>query len=119
MSYRPMEISLAAANIDRVRTIVKKARQDVKGLIMKAKSFKIIASFPAIKERIDRNNTCDNSEEINKLVGTYQIDGDDAYCFRRDKQYALFNLLFRLPLESSRCSLCRHRSYRVPSFPIY
>ena len=25
MSYRPMEISLAAANINRVRTIVKKA----------------------------------------------------------------------------------------------
>ena len=40
---------------------------------------------PAIKERIDKNNTCDNSEEINKLVGTYQIDGDDAYCFGRDK----------------------------------
>ena len=29
MSYRPMEISLVATNIDRVRTIAKKARQDV------------------------------------------------------------------------------------------
>ena len=96
MSYRPMEISLAAANIDRVRTIVKKARQDVERVDNeKVNPFKIIASFPAIKERIDKNNTCDNSEEINKLVGTYQIDGDDAYCFGRDKRYALFQSPFQ------------------------
>ena len=68
MSYKPMEILLAAANINRVRTIVKKARQDVERVDnKKANPFKIIASFPAIKERFDKNNN--NSKEINKLVG--------------------------------------------------
>ena len=96
MSYRPMEVSLPAAHIGRVRATVKKARQDVEKVDNeKVGPFKIIASFPAIKERIDKNNTSINGEEIDKLVGNYQIDSDDAYSFGRDKQFALFQSPFQ------------------------
>ena len=101
MDYRPIEKSLPAANIDRIRTIVKRARQEVEKVDNeRINPFKIIASFPAIKESIDKNNVhiSQSTEAINQLVGTYQIDGDDAYCFGRDKQYALFQSLSRPPI---------------------
>ena len=85
MNCRPIECSLAAANIDRIRKVVKKARQEVdKTDNEKVNPFKVIASFPHIKERIDRGNECGHSEAVNQLIGTYQIDSDDAYCFGRD-----------------------------------
>lgn len=57
MSYKPMEISLLAPNIDCVRTIVKKAQQDVERVDNeKVNPFKIIASFPAIKKHIDKKH---------------------------------------------------------------
>lgn len=34
MDFQPMEVSLAAANIDRIRTILKKTRKEVTKLIM-------------------------------------------------------------------------------------
>jgi len=55
MSYRPMEVSLPAAHIGRVRATVKKARQNVEKVDNeKVGPFKIIASLPSIKERIDK-----------------------------------------------------------------
>jgi len=46
MDYRPIEMSLAAANIDQIRTAVKKARQEVDKVDNeKVNPFKIIASF--------------------------------------------------------------------------
>jgi len=98
MKYIPMEVSLPAANIERIRTHVKRARQDVKKIDnerVRVNPFKIMASFPSIKERIDKSSARENSEEINKLVGAYQLDGDDAYCFGREKQFALFQCPFQ------------------------
>ena len=55
MLYRPMEKSLPTANIDRMRTIVKKARKEAEKIGNdKVNPFKIIASFFAIKGRIDK-----------------------------------------------------------------
>ena len=57
MDYRPMQVSLAAANIDRIRAVVKKARRDVDKVDHdKVNPFTIIASFPSIKERVDQSN---------------------------------------------------------------
>jgi len=96
MNCRPIECSLAAANTDRVRTVVKKARQEVdKTDNEKVNPFKIISSFPLIKQRIDKGNECHHSELVDKLVGMYQLDNDDAYCFGRDNQYALFQSPFQ------------------------
>ena len=67
---------------------VKKARQEVDKIDNeRVNPFKIIASFPNIKERIDKSNHCQQSETIDELVGKYQIDGNDAYCFGRDRQF--------------------------------
>jgi len=96
MNCRPIECSLPAANIDRIRTIVKKARKEVdKTDNEKVNPFKVIVSFPYIKERIDRANECHYSEAVNQLVGTYQLDSDNAYSFQRDNQYALFQSPFQ------------------------
>ena len=35
------------------------------------------------------------SKTIDKMVGKYQNDGNDAYCFGRDSQFALFQLPFQ------------------------
>ena len=56
--------------------------------------FKVIESFLRIKERIDKSNECDYSEAVNQLVGTYQIDSDDAHCFAIN--LLCFNPPFRL-----------------------
>ena len=91
MSYIPMEVLLPAANIECVRAHVKKARQDVEKIDNeRVNPFKIIASFPSIKERIDKSSVCENSKEINKLVGIYQLDRNDMFCLGREKQFALF-----------------------------
>ena len=70
----------------KVRKEVEKVDNDKVGL------FKIIASFPAIKARIDKQCTVldTRSEEINELIGTYRVDGDIAYQFTRDRRYAFF-----------------------------
>jgi len=90
LDYQPMEASFAAANVSRIRAVVKKVKSCIdKTDNERVNPFKVIVSFPAIKERIDGSSTnqC-NTESINKLVGTYQLDGDDAYCFGQDKHYA-------------------------------
>jgi len=97
MDYSPMEVSLAAANLERVQAHVKKAKRDIEKFDNeKVNPFKVIASFPAIKARIDGNLTTDsNVAAINKLVGTYQLDNDDAYCFSKERQYAYFQSPFQ------------------------
>ena len=91
-----MELSLAAANINRIRSVVKKARQNINKIDNeRVNPFKIIASFPAIKKRNDENNLCQNTETIDKMVASYQLNGDDAYCFGRERQLPIFNHLFR------------------------
>lgn len=35
------------------------------------------------------------SNEIDMLIGTYQLDCDDAYAFSRDKSYTFFQSLFQ------------------------
>ena len=75
LDYQPMEASFAAANVSRIRSVVKKAKSCIdKTDNERVNPFKIIASFPAIKERVDGSSTnqC-NTENINKLVGTYQM----------------------------------------------
>ena len=96
MNYRPMELSLAAANIDRIRSVMKKARQEVDKIDNeRVNPFKIIASFPAIKKRIDESNLCQNTEMIEKMVDSYQLRGDNAYCFGRERQFAHFQSPFQ------------------------
>jgi len=94
MDYRPMEVSLPASNIDRVRAVVKKARKQVDKVDNeRVNPFKVVASFPAIKHRIDQQqgSVQDSTlSEVNRLIDTYQLDGDDAYTFTRDRRYAFF-----------------------------
>ena len=73
-----------------MRAIVKKARKDVEKIDNDKVRF--IASFPAIKERIDKQCTIleSKSKEIDELVGTYQLDGDSAYNFTGDRRFAFF-----------------------------
>ncbi|MCY3928218.1 MAG: hypothetical protein OXG81_08075, partial [Acidobacteria bacterium] len=95
MGYRPMQVSLAAANIDRIRAVVKRARCDVDKVDNeKVNPFKVIASFPSIKERVDQTNGSEIAG-IEHLIGKYQLDGDDAYLFGRDRQYAYFQAPFQ------------------------
>ena len=52
MVYSPMEKSIAAANIDRLRAVVNKSKKDVYKVDNdKINPFKIVASFPSIKEK--------------------------------------------------------------------
>jgi len=97
MECSPMEQSLAAANLERIRTVVKKVRKDVDKVDNeRVNPFKIIASFKHIKERIDGTNSCAaNAEAIDKLVGKYQLEGDHAYCFGSERQYAFFQSPFQ------------------------
>ena len=97
LDYQLMEASFATANVSRIRSVVKKAKSFlIKTDNERVNPFKIIASFPAIKERIDGNSTNQsNTENIKKLVRTFQLDGDDAYSFGRHKQYAFFQSPFQ------------------------
>jgi len=74
MNYRrPMEVSLAAANIEHVKVAVKKARRNVEKVDNeKVNPFMVIASFPSIKGHIDANSAGQlHSDAIDKLVGKY------------------------------------------------
>ena len=85
MDYRPIETS----NLDRMCAIVKKARKEAEKVDSdRVNPFSIIASFPAMKSQIDRQCMLleNKSREIDMLIGTYQLDGDDAYTFSRDKR---------------------------------
>ena len=98
MDYRPIETSLPTANLDRMRAIVKKARKEAEKVDSdRVNPFSIIASFSAMKSRIDRQCMLleNKSREIDMLIGTYQLDGDDAYTFSRDKRYAFFQSPFQ------------------------
>ena len=95
MDYRPMQVSLATANIDCIRAVVKKARHDEDKIDHdKVNPFAIIASFPSIKERVDQS-TSELVQGIDDMIGTYQLDGDDAYSFGRERQYAWFQAHFK------------------------
>ena len=99
MPYRPKEASLPAINLDRMRAAVKKVRKEVEKINNdKVNPFKIIASFPAIKAGIDKQCTVleSRSKEIDELIGAYQLDGNNAYQFTRDKRYAFFQSPFQL-----------------------
>ena len=54
-----------------------------------------MASFSSIKDRIDGTITLSNSEAVSKLVGKYQLEGDDAYSFGGERQYAYFQSPFQ------------------------
>ena len=99
MDCQPMQVSLAAANIDRIRAIVKNAKKEVDKIDNeRVNPFKVIASFKHIKERIDGNQSCAANAQlqaIEKLVGNYQLDGDNAYCFGSERQYAFFQSPFQ------------------------
>jgi len=84
MDYQPMEASIAAANIGRVRSVVRKAKSALD------------KTDNENKDRIGGNSTnqC-NTENINKLVGTYQLYTDDAFCFGLHNQYAIFQSPFQ------------------------
>ena len=82
-----MEASLAVANIDRVRAVVRKARKEIDKVDNnRINPFKVVASFPSIKDRIDGTITLSNGEAVSKLVGKYQLEGDDAYNFGGERQ---------------------------------
>ena len=87
----------AAANLERVQAHVKKAKREIEKFDNeKVNPFKVIASFPAIKARIDGNLPTDsNATTINELVGIYQLDNDDIYCFNKERQYAYFQSPFQ------------------------
>lgn len=98
MDYRPMEASLPTANLDRMRVVVKKARREVEKIDEKVNPFKVIASFPGIRHKIDlqQGNIQDSTlTEVNKLIDTYQLDADDAYNFTRDQRLAFFQAPFQ------------------------
>ena len=72
MDYNPMEKSIAAANIDRLRAVVNKSKKDIYKVDNdKINPFKIVASFPSIKEKIDKNNVHQALEVdvIDKMAG--------------------------------------------------
>ena len=55
----------------------------------KVNPFKTISSFPAIKEQVDQTNGSE-IHGIGQLIGKYQLDGNGAYSFGEDQQYACF-----------------------------
>jgi len=69
-NYQPMVESLAAANIDCVRAVVRKARKDIDNIDNNRDI--LIASFPSNKECIDGTMTLSNNEAVGELVGKYQ-----------------------------------------------
>ena len=101
MDYHSMEVSIAAANIYRMRTVVNKSRKEIyKVDNEQVNPFKIIAFFPSIKSKIELSCTQQglNTGAIDEMVGKYQLDGDGAYYFTRDSRFTFFNLHFRLSI---------------------
>jgi len=95
MEYKPMQVSLSASNIGRIRAAVQKGRRDVDKVDHeRVNPFAIIVSFPAIKERVDQSNPSD-IQGINDMIGLYQLDGDNAYSFGRDRQFAWLQAPFQ------------------------
>jgi len=94
-------MSLAASNIDRVRMEVNKVKKQIDKVDNeRVNPFKVIASFPALKDRIDRS--CDKEtvatleiQKIDNFIGSCAIDDDNAYFFTRDKWYAYFQSPFQ------------------------
>ena len=101
MGYRPIEKSLAAANLDRIRAVLNKTKKQIDKIDNeKVNPFKVIASFPALKERIDQSSEKETAAtletcKIDELIGTYALDADDAYSFTRDRRYAFFQSPFQ------------------------
>ena len=98
MDYRPMEVSIAAANIDRMRAVVNKSKKEIyKVDNEQVNPFKIIASFPSIKSKIDLSCVQQglDTSKIDEMVGKYQLDGDGAYYFTRDRRFAFFQSPFQ------------------------
>ena len=84
---------------------MKRVRSDVDKIDNeKVNPFKIIASFPAIKERVDQTNGTEIAG-IDRLIGKYQLDADDAYSFGRDRQYTWFQAPFQAD-QWSRLMFC-------------
>ena len=102
MGYRPMEKSMAAANIDRMRAVLNKTKKKIEKIDNeRVNPFKIIALFPAIKEKIDQNCSSETltsqTQTVNELVGTYQLDADDAYIpLLGTEDLHIFRVPFRL-----------------------
>ena len=82
-----------------MRAIVKKARKKVDTIDNKrVNPFKVVASFPAIKCRIDQQQGSVQESiltEVNRLIDTYQLDEDSAFSFTRDRRYAFFQAPFQ------------------------
>ena len=55
---------------------------------------KRLIPLAAIKERVDQTNGTEIAR-IDRLIGKYQLDTDDPYSFRRDRQYAWFQAPFQ------------------------
>ena len=97
MGYRPIEKSYTAANLEGIRAVLNKTKR----LIDKVNServdpIKIASSFPAIKSQsFSSEATSELTETINELLGTYQLDSDDAYMFTRDGRFAYFQSPFQ------------------------
>ena len=64
---------------------MKRARHDVDKVDRdKVNPFTVKASFPSIKECVDQSNASE-VQGIDDMIHTYQLDGDDAYSFGRDR----------------------------------
>ena len=62
LNYQPMEASLAAANIDRVRALVRKVRKEIDKVDSdRVNPLKVVASFSSIKDHIDGSITWSNA----------------------------------------------------------
>jgi len=86
-----MEVSPSAANFEHIQTHVKKARQDVEKIDNeRVNPFKIIASFPSIKERIDKSSACENSEN------SWYLPSRMLTVLAVKSSLLCFNLLFKL-----------------------
>ena len=99
MAYVPGERSIAAVNIDRVRRERRLALGSIihKGGQSNANAMATIADFSNTKPRVDRNqDDMDQplSQAVNKLMGTYQMEGKE-YIFTSDYKHAFFMTPFQ------------------------
>ena len=72
--------------------MVRKARKEIDKVDNdRVNPFKVVTSFPSIKDRIDGSITLLNAEAVSK----YQLEGEDAYNFGGERQYAYFQSPFQ------------------------
>ena len=92
----PLKLLCQQQILTECMVLLKKARKEAEKVDSdRVNLFSIIASFPAMKSRIDRQ--CMLLEnKIDMLIGNYQLDCDDAYAFSRDKRYAFFQPPFQV-----------------------